>query len=275
MAVRLGFSIATQVDPEILIVDEALSVGDGYFQKKCMDRMVGFVENGGTLLFCSHALYLASAFCARAIWLRAGEVVAAGAILDVVREYERFLLAKQKAAHLRSPDPARAAAPAAAASAPAAESAAAAESAPAALARIVAVRQLDGVGDSPVYEPWANFRLEIVFETAHPELAFHVGAVVASEDEIVLSALGSRVCGSAPLTGRTRYRAVLEVYNLPYQKGTYHLTALLLDERGLQVYDQREIRRAFTVVPKHYDPGVMGLGQRFLDLSAEGESGDD
>ena len=62
MTIRLGFSIATQVDAEILIVDEALSVGDGYFQKKSMDRMVSFVDKGGTLLFCTHALYLASAF---------------------------------------------------------------------------------------------------------------------------------------------------------------------------------------------------------------------
>jgi lipopolysaccharide transport system ATP-binding protein len=261
MAVRLGFSIATQVDPDILIVDEALSVGDGYFQKKSMDRMVGFVENGGTLLFCSHALYLASAFCERAIWLRAGEVAAEGGILEVVREYERYLLARQKAAHLRTDEPQLAGTDAA--------------SSAAGLARIVSVRQLDGEGDPPVYEPWAHFRLEVVFETAHPELAFHVGAFVTSEDEVVLSALGSRVCGTPPLTGRTRYRAILEVYNLPYQKGTYHLTALVLDERGLQVHDRRETRRAFTVVPGHYDPGVMGLGQRFLDASDEREGGAD
>ena len=52
MTMRLGFSIAVQVEPDILVVDEALSVGDGYFQKKCMDRLQGFVAGGGTLLFC-------------------------------------------------------------------------------------------------------------------------------------------------------------------------------------------------------------------------------
>jgi ABC-type polysaccharide/polyol phosphate transport system ATPase subunit len=256
MAVRLGFSIATQVDPDVLIVDEALSVGDGYFQKKSMDRMVAFVERGGTLLFCSHALYLASAFCQRAIWLRGGIVAAAGSTGDVVREYERYLLGKQRAAELRD-------APAAGAGAPPLHE----EAAPESLARIVSVRQLDGVGETPVYEPWAPFRLEIVFETAHPDLAFHVGALVASDDGVILSALGSRICGHPPVSGRTRYRTVLEVYNLPYQKGRFHLTALVLDERALHVYDRREIREAFAVIPGHYDPGAMGLGQRFHDLS--------
>src|SRR5688572_7723484 len=72
MAMRLAFAIAIQVEPDVLIVDEALAVGDGYFQKKCTDRIVAFRERGGTLLFCSHALYYVSAFCARAVWLRNG-----------------------------------------------------------------------------------------------------------------------------------------------------------------------------------------------------------
>ncbi len=254
MSVRLGFSIATQVDPEVLIVDEALSVGDGYFQKKSMDRMVAFVENGGTLLFCSHALYLASAFCERALWLRNGEIAAAGRTGDVICEYERFLVAKQKAAERRAPAPAR--------PAPTAERAD--SDAP---ARIVSVRQIDGSGETPMYEPWAHFRIEVVFETAHPELSFHVGALLRAEDDTILSALGSRICGHAPVTGRSRYRVVMEVPNLPYQKGLYNLTALLLDERALHVFDQREIRRAFAVVASHYDPGPFGVGQRFVDLS--------
>ena len=79
MAMRLAFSIAIQVEPDVLIIDEALSVGDGYFQKKCMDRLQRFVGAGGTLLFCSHAMYYVSAFCRRALWLRRGRVGGAGA----------------------------------------------------------------------------------------------------------------------------------------------------------------------------------------------------
>ena len=83
MAMRLAFSIATQVDPDVLIVDEALSVGDGYFQKKSMDRMNELVRGGTTLLFCSHAMYYVSAFCERALWL-AGPRRAAGRGPDVI-----------------------------------------------------------------------------------------------------------------------------------------------------------------------------------------------
>ena len=98
MAMRLGFAIATQVDPDILIIDEALSVGDGYFQKKCMDRMGRFVAEGGTLLFCSHAMYYVSVFCQQALWLRAGRAEALGPVDQVVREYEAFLARKSAAA---------------------------------------------------------------------------------------------------------------------------------------------------------------------------------
>ena len=66
MVMRLGFAIAIQVDPDVLIIDEALSVGDGYFQKKCLVHLKRYVERGGTLLICSHARYYISAFCERA-----------------------------------------------------------------------------------------------------------------------------------------------------------------------------------------------------------------
>jgi lipopolysaccharide transport system ATP-binding protein len=261
MALRLAFSIATQVDPDVLIVDEALSVGDGYFQKKSMDRMVAFVEGGGSLLFCSHSLYLVSAFCERAIWLRNGAVAAAGRTREVVREYERFLVAKQKAHGGEGPAGSR--------PAPAAE-----RSATDGPARILSVTQLEGSGETPVYEPWAPFQLEVEFETTDPGRSFHVGALFCGEDDTVLSALGSRVCGHAPLTGRRRYRVLIDVPNLPYQKGVYHMSVLLLDEHALHVYDRREIRRAFAVVGKHWDPGPFGIGQRFLDLSADGDGGE-
>src|SRR3954466_12912742 len=112
MAMRLGFSIATQVEPDVLIVDEALSVGDGYFQKKCMDRLRIFVDAGGTLLFCSHAMYYVSAFCQRALWLRHGRVEALGPVSEVVREYENFLMAKSVHAAEASPAASTAASPA-------------------------------------------------------------------------------------------------------------------------------------------------------------------
>ena len=74
MAARLAFAVATHVDPRVLVVDEALAVGDGAFQKKCLDRMVRFKQAGCTVLFCSHAMYLVTSFCDRAVWLHNGRV---------------------------------------------------------------------------------------------------------------------------------------------------------------------------------------------------------
>ncbi len=80
MVMRLGFAIATQVEPDVLIIDEALSVGDGYFQQKCMVHLQRYVDNGGTLLICSHAMYYVSAFCRRALWMRDGDIEALGPV---------------------------------------------------------------------------------------------------------------------------------------------------------------------------------------------------
>lgn len=72
MYVRLAFSIATSVDPDILVIDEALSVGDGAFARKSFDRIMRLKEKGATILFCSHSVYQIEALCTRALWLDKG-----------------------------------------------------------------------------------------------------------------------------------------------------------------------------------------------------------
>ena len=96
MALRLAFAVATHADADVLIVDEALAVGDGYFQKKSIDRITDFQKRGGTLLFCSHALYYVALLCDHAIWLKQEEVASSGAALPVVRAYEAFLQPKER-----------------------------------------------------------------------------------------------------------------------------------------------------------------------------------
>src|SRR5438128_11645237 len=81
MYMRLAFSVAVNVDPDILVIDEALAVGDGHFQKKCVDRIRDFQQNGRTILFCSHAMYLVSSICRRTLWLDRGSVMRWGPTL--------------------------------------------------------------------------------------------------------------------------------------------------------------------------------------------------
>jgi ABC-type sugar transport system ATPase subunit len=87
MYVRLGFSVAIHTDPEILLVDEVLAVGDQAFQRKCLERIDDLRKQGVTILFVSHNADDVRSLCNRAIWLHKGRVVADDAAEAVVRRY--------------------------------------------------------------------------------------------------------------------------------------------------------------------------------------------
>jgi ABC-type polysaccharide/polyol phosphate transport system ATPase subunit len=87
MYARLGFSVAAHVNPDVLIVDEVLSVGDYAFQKKCMDRMREIIRSGATVLFVSHNLKAMSELCSRCLLLNHGRMVAVGSSESVIRAY--------------------------------------------------------------------------------------------------------------------------------------------------------------------------------------------
>ena len=104
MLVRLAFSVATSVEPDILIIDEALSVGDGAFARKSFERIMQLRQKGTTILFCTHNLYQVEAICTKAIWLKKGESVAFGQPGDVVKRYEAYLHSVEHHTGLSAPD---------------------------------------------------------------------------------------------------------------------------------------------------------------------------
>ncbi len=91
MFARLAFSVAISVEPDILIVDEALSVGDTRFQIKCMEYMKKMMEGGTTVLFVSHDINAIRRFCHRCIWLDKGEIILDGDVNNVADAYSDFL----------------------------------------------------------------------------------------------------------------------------------------------------------------------------------------
>ena len=98
MYVRLAFAVAVHVEPDILVVDEALAVGDAFFQAKCMTHMKKMLDNGTTLLFTSHDVSAIKAICQRVLWLERGKVRAFGDTSDITRQYAQEWVLQANAA---------------------------------------------------------------------------------------------------------------------------------------------------------------------------------
>jgi lipopolysaccharide transport system ATP-binding protein len=95
MVARLGFAIATDVEPDVLLLDEVLSVGDVGFQEKCMERMNAFRRQGVTFILVSHALPTVRELCQRVIWIDAGRVVMDGPAAEVTQAFAAHMHAAQ------------------------------------------------------------------------------------------------------------------------------------------------------------------------------------
>jgi hypothetical protein len=87
MQMRLGFAVAAHLEPDILLVDEVLAVGDATFQQRCLDRIRQVLSEGTTLLFVSHDLAAVEATCANGIWIHNGAIQTMGPIRDVLADY--------------------------------------------------------------------------------------------------------------------------------------------------------------------------------------------
>ena len=234
MSMRLGFAIATQVEPDILIIDEALSVGDGYFQKKCIDRLLEFTSGGGTLLLCSHAMYYISAFCKQALWLKNGKVAAHGPAQEVVRSYEEFLLAKAGHSHAEDalvPGP----------------------------ARISDVRLPCGT----LARQGETLAFEIDWKSDDPGLEFHIGIGLNRIDGVEVCSFGTRQDDRAPFSGQRSYSVRLELPELQIIKGRFTVYVFLLDGAGLHIFDRQILSDAFAVESARYAIGLTHFPHRW------------
>ena len=250
MYMRLAFSVAVNVDPEILVIDEALAVGDGHFQKKCIDKIREFQQNGKTILFCSHALYLVSSICRRALWLDQGSVMRWGPTLDVVHDYESFLLQRDRE------HPATDEAQAERAGTP---------------VRIASMSISDRHGDArDRFERGSDITVRMRIVSEVPEQPIHViVGVHRSADDLQCFAIGTHADGERPFSGSNEYDVSVELRNVPLNRGVYSIIAFVGDEHALTAFDRRDLRPAFSITGERYEVGLIGVDHRWVTTSVE------
>jgi len=247
MAMRLAFAVATHVDAEVVIIDEALAVGDGYFQKKCVDRLLVLKNAGTTILFCSHAMYYITMFCDRAVWLDGGSVRQEGPAKEVVEAYEAFLLERGKR-RLDADGPGGIPASADGTR----------------TGRIVSARSLGPDGRSlDEVRPGQPVVVEVELASVRVEERYHVAAAIDTLDGRCVFAASSLWDGEAVLAGRERYTVLLEIEALPLARGVFNLSLFLLDETGLHVHDQVVVPRALRVSSDAWTPSLLDLPHRW------------
>lgn len=272
MQVRLAFSIATSVDPDVLIIDEALSVGDGAFGRRSFDRIQQIKARGATILFCSHVLFHVETFCDRAVWLHGGRVQKMGPVSEVLRPYQEFIDAYAQDANaqpdsaplLQAPAPATAPAPALA---PAPQ--ASGKEAAAGAARLQAVRvRLGGKAGTELQGTSlvSALQVDIAF-SSDPALPPPTAALVlSSESGKILGSCSSYTQGvvferGADGAGGGR----ITIDRIPLNKGRYRVGAYLLCERGFHVYEMADPAAFITLDHPGAEQGTQLLDGAWED----------
>ena len=250
MVVRLAFALVTALQPEVLIIDEALAVGDQHFQKKCIERIQSFREAGCAILFCSHSMYHIRQLCDVAMWLDKGQVMAFGETEGVVSAYE---------AHSRAQDAATQALPAGTAGAAAPMAPVTAAVAPVAGAEIVSF-EVASLSNDPV--PLLLSPDLVVTMTARvpgdevPNFSLMLEQLKGTGITVV----GTHTDGVRPVRqadGLWRIRLTFPA--LPLNSGEYVLSPYLFDSSGLVVYEERLGYFPFRVEYPNIWPGLVRL----------------
>ncbi len=235
MYVRLAFSIATNVNPDILIIDEALSVGDQRFQKKCIDRMMSFRDRGKTILFCSHSLYHVSHLCKRALWLHNGTIKMSGNAFDVTQAYEDWC---REQGNNENKDARRVEA---------------LETPSNHIA--VKIRLKDSDPSSGIPALRTGQRVEFIVSCKTDGCPFHLAAGIARNDETIVFGTSTQIENRPPLEKDSELQFIIP--SLPLLAGSYRFEAIALDDTGNVVLGRNALE--FKVVKESELIGLTSL----------------
>jgi lipopolysaccharide transport system ATP-binding protein len=244
MYIRLGFSVATSIHPDLLVTDEVLAVGDENFQKKCIKRMEGFLEVGKTILFCSHGMFHVKKICQKAIWLDRGQVKSMGNASEVVNDYLDFMREQEaeennvekKIEKLRS-----------------------------SLYSIVReVRITDGENvERDEFKMGETVRVKVIIETPPGEEAPAVAVGIVRNDQIPVYGISSDMDAVEPeKIGENLYSICYELPEVMLLPGKYIFRSHSMDHPALRLFDTLE--RAITIKGNSREMGVCRLKHRWV-----------
>lgn len=237
MYARLAFAVAVSVEPEILLVDEVLSVGDESFQMRCFERMAEFRSQGRTVVIVTHSLDTVRGLCSRAVWIDHGEMKMDGAAQEVVNTYfEEVHRESQPAA-----------------------SASTVGNWESKHARIVEVSfaSKDGAKPSNIFETGDSLTMSIRYESDGAMSALACGlAVFRADNGAYLFGRDTRELKASLAPGKGLVELV--VPHLPLLSGRYLVTVALYDEARTEIYDIQDHNHWFSVLQNHELPPAAG-----------------
>jgi lipopolysaccharide transport system ATP-binding protein len=245
MSARLGFSLATCTDPEILIIDEVLSVGDEHFRNKALDRMMCLRDQGKSLVFCSHSLSEVEAVCDQTIWLNNGRIEMSGETSHVVESYRmRESSIAGRATEAASPRDIR-------------------------FGGDTFLSEVRLGGECCKGTIRTGDRLEIFVTAQLTREAWKDGAALSIEirrtDNVVCHSVNNDVDGvdMRPL-GNGKYGIVLVIDELPLLSGVYDLMICLVHKNLVHCYDYWTSVAPFTVTQQDdRDKGIYRIKHRW------------
>jgi ABC-type polysaccharide/polyol phosphate transport system ATPase subunit len=228
MQMRLAFSLISSLEPDILIVDEALSVGDMHFQKKCIDRITEFKDRGMTLLFCSHSTYQVGILCNKVIWLKAGKIEMCGEPQRVIPAYDFYQLEKDKKSETSE---AKAASP-------------------------VFIEEISLMNTLPLRRG-DDFKFRIRIISKREDIRYHVVFSLKIDPDWGVYATGTHMVGKEPLYGKKK-EVLITFPNAQIMGGFYFAHVRVFDDQGLVLYHEK-LMQPFEVEKDSIERGVCYL----------------
>ncbi|MES9833968.1 MAG: ABC transporter ATP-binding protein [Candidatus Thiodiazotropha sp. DIVDIV] len=251
MFVRLAFSVITSIEPDVLIVDEALSVGDALFQKKSMDRMMRFRDESRSLVFCSHNLYQVKELCEQAIWLENGAVMSMGESAKVVDDYQDSVRRRQSVGGSQR-------------AAPDAEA-----SSDVYLKEVILEGGIDTPEGVPLFQTGGALAIRVEANIgSRPADDVHIGLVLIRNDGLQVYGVSTLIdqLGLYQIAEKNYgVRLVFDPINL--MSGDYALEAWLIDRSGLHVYDSRPVCCQFRVRHESSEVGIVKMNHQWEPIA--------